>query len=368
MRQSEDNDRPARVATVGFQGFGNVGDEAILAGIAVLLGDRARVVTVFSGGREAVAAFPGAERVATARHLPTPAAWRHLRRVDALVLSGGGLINDYWPAVIPRYVLWCVAARVMGARVVWVGSGIGPIRRRPWRWLAGLGFGVSRLVAVRDPESAAWIARCPGRPRVSVVPDPAFFVDVPSTPSRLHGVGIGVVARGPALIDDARGRELALALATAASELVRRGERVELISLHPSEDAAFFADLQATVTDLGGEPLPVTWLPPDPSAAIAFLGSFERLVTVRLHGLILGALAGVPSVAIGYDAKVHQAANRLGLGDVAVALDDVSATALTDALDRLANRPARRTELALVIAGIRAQCAAVSDLVISGMR
>ena len=140
---------------------------------------RMRVVTVFAGGRDRVVGFPDAARVRTARHLPTIAAWRALRHADALVISGGGLINDYWPAVIPRYVAWCLVGRLAGCRVIWIGAGVGPIRRRPWRWLAGLAFhGQPRRPGPGSARPRAGSGAAIGGATVRVIADPAFFLPV----------------------------------------------------------------------------------------------------------------------------------------------------------------------------------------------
>ena len=355
-----------RVAVVGFQGFGNVGDEAILMGIEVLIGARLRVATVFAGDRELVIGFPEAARVRTARHLPTIAAWRALRRVDALVISGGGLINDYWPAVIPRYVAWCLVGRLAGCRVVWIGAGVGPIRRRLWRWLAGLGFLASRVVLVRDQASESWVRRCYPGTTVRVIADPAFFLPVVPTADG-EPCGVAIVARGPTPVDAALTDDLVRSLAKVATTTQARGERVELISMHPGEDRAFVSSIQRAISESGGTALQVTWLPPDPADALALFGTFYRLLTVRLHGLILGALAGVPSVAIGYDQKVIQAANLLRLGDVSVAVDGATASVLQDALDRVAGDPSRRQHLRDAVRAIRSTQASVEALVVGAV-
>jgi polysaccharide pyruvyl transferase CsaB len=355
-----------RVAVVGFQGFGNVGDEAILMGIEVLIGARMRVATVFTGGRDVVIGFPAAARVRTARHLPTITAWRALRRADALVISGGGLINDYWLTVIPRYVAWCLVGRLAGCRVVWIGAGVGPIRRRPWRWLAGLAFMASRIVLVRDNASEGWVRRCYRGTTVRVIADPAFFL--PTVPTGdAEPSGVAIVARGPTPADAALTDDLVRSLAKVATTTQARGERVELISMHPAEDRAFVASVQRAIGESCGTALRVTWLPPDPAEALALFGTFDRLLTVRLHGLILGALAGVPSVAIGYDQKVIQAAKLLGLGDVAVAVDGATASALQDALDRVAGDPSRRQHLRDAVHAIRSTQASVVALVVGAV-
>ncbi len=379
---------PARpsVAVVGFQGFGNVGDEAILAGIERLLGDDAAVTTVFSGGRDDVVAFASADRVTTARHLPTLTAWRRLRAADAMLVSGGGLMNDLWLTVIPRYASWCIVARLAGCRVVWVGAGVGPIRRRAFRAIAGLAFRSSRLLTVRDAASERWIRRCWSAARVRQIPDPAFFQAMPAGLSTRRG-GLAIIARGPAPATarsaspaadgaadpsddpgvDARAERLTDALADVAFEALDRGERVALLSLHPSEDREFVTRLTTAIAARGAV-LPVEWMPPDPATTMERLASFDAIVTVRLHGLILGALVGTPSVTIGYDAKVSEVAAQLGLTDVHVPLDTVSGEALVAALDRLRADTDRHTAMSAAVDAARARRPEVRAILLGAMR
>jgi polysaccharide pyruvyl transferase CsaB len=365
--------RAPRIAAVGFQGFGNVGDEAILAGLEALLDGRVELTTIFAGRAAPVPAFPSAERVSTPRHLPTLAAWRRLRRVDALVVSGGGLVNDYWPMVIPRYALWCLVARLAGARVIWIAAGVGPIRRRPWRWMAGLGFRLSRLVTVRDSASERWVRRCHRGARVVVVPDPAFFIEPPAVrpttgapPVAAAPGGVAIVARGPAPDSSLTAERLATALADVAAWACAGGRQVQVVVLHAAEDGRFLARLGATLRARGLGDLPVA-SPETPERAIALLETAAAVVTVRLHGLILAAVAGVPSVAVAYDPKVAEAAAALGLADLAVATADVSGPALVATLDRLLADPDRRERLAATTAAIRSRGPAVADVLVRAM-
>ena len=145
--------RLPRLIAVGFQGFGNVGDEAILCGLERLLDGAATFDTIVAGTVGPVWGANGARRIHPWRLLPTPAAMRRIRRSDGLIISGGGLVNDYWPLVIPRYLSWVLAARLLGRPVVWAGIGVGPVRRRPWRILGGFAFALSSAVIVRDRAS-----------------------------------------------------------------------------------------------------------------------------------------------------------------------------------------------------------------------
>ena len=178
------------------------------------MGARMRVVTIFAGGRDMVVGFPAAARIRTARHLPTITAWRALRQVDALVISGGGLINDYWPAVIPRYVAWC---RGRTARRLPGDLDRSRCRPDPPTPLAVVGRpGVSGQP--RRPRPGSGVRRLGpallSRGTVRVIADPAFFLPVaPAADATPNGVAI--VARGPTPVDAALTDDFVRSLATA---------------------------------------------------------------------------------------------------------------------------------------------------------
>ena len=69
---------------------------------------------------------------------------------------------------------------------------------------------------------------------------------------------------------------------------------------------------------------------------------------------IAAALAGVPCVPVAYDAKVRAAAIQLGIGDLAVALEDVTADRLlarvTDAME-----PERQARVSRSLDAMRGQ-------------
>lgn len=348
---------PLRIATVGFQGFDNIGDEAILTGIeAVLAHHNARVTTVFSGPHPAcITAFPAARRVATRRHLPDVGALRVLRRTDVLILAGGGIFNDHWTAVIPRYTAWVLAARVAGARVAWVGVGVGPIRRRWLRWLARLAARASTLVLVRDSASAELLGWAPG---ARVIPDPSLFNPAPS-PAAASGE-LGIVVRAPTRRDARREAELLDAIVTVAGAAAARGLRPVMLTMAGQTDRPFADAVRAALGRAGGPDVPCEALGPTPKAAIERLGRLSGLITLRLHGLLLGALAGVPSLPIAYDDKVRAAADRLGLGDLVVALANVSTVDLLDRL-KVAEGDDRRSATRKRVQALRAEGVGVAQ-------
>jgi polysaccharide pyruvyl transferase WcaK-like protein len=340
---------PARLATVGFQGFGNLGDEALLTGIEQLLaGSPTRVTTVFSGPRpNTVHAFPRAERVVTWRHLPTVRALRRLRRTDLLVLAGGGLYNDHWPAVVPRYAAWVLAARLAGARVAWIGVGVGPLRSAWSRALTHLAARLSQSVLVRDEESRDLLVGVD----TEVMPDPSLFNHPPHIAGRRDKLGF--VVRAPTRRHADRASSLIEALGEAADRGRAHGLAPVILTMGGPADAPFASAVEDDMTRRG-HAVVVEALGPGVNDALERLTSFRALVAVRLHGMLLGALAGVPSAAVAYDDKVHNAARELGLADATVDITAVSGPLLTVALDA-ALREERAAQVADRVTQLRAR-------------
>lgn len=333
--------RLPRLIAVGFQGFGNVGDEAILCGLERLLEGAATLDVIVAGTVAPVRAAPAARRIHPWKLLPTPVALRAIRRADAVVIAGGGLVNDYWPLVIPRYLAWVLATRLMGRPVVWAGVGVGPVRRRAWRLLAGIAFALSNAVVVRDRASEEAAAGLVPSARVQVAADPAFALSGPA--NQAAGSGVGVIVRSPAPGDERHLERLVAGLAATITGLVERGVRVDVLTMHPAEDQAIRTALREALAGGAGKAVQIDDLSDDPNTAAAALGSYAALVSARLHGIILGAVAGVPSVAIVYDAKVGAAAELLGLADVAIPLAELTSARIDAALATLAD-PSRDVE------------------------
>lgn len=361
MSRANRGHRALRLATVGFQGFGNVGDEAILTGIEALLADtNVEVRTVFSGPTPAaIAAFPGADRVVCPRHVPSLRALSELRRVDALLLSGGGIFNDHWIGVIPRYVAWTLAARLAGARTAWIGVGVGPIRRRPLRWLTRFGARFAHLVTVRDPESAAVL----GGARQRVVPDPSVFN---APPQRTRDSGVGIIVRGPTRDEAGAEPRLVEAIVDTVRLLEASGRPPVVLTMAGRADRAFAERLHAAAVAGGSPAVAIEALGPAPADALARLATLSGVITVRLHGMLLSALAGVPVVPIAYDVKVRAAADQLGLGDLAVALPDVSAALLLERLSEAATER-RRSDVRRRLDIMRGQRESLAAAIVSAV-
>jgi polysaccharide pyruvyl transferase CsaB len=328
-----------RAVALGYQGFGNVGDEAILAGMEeVLTGSPVQVVAVI-GGQEPIPAFVSAARITTHRMRPTLAGLRAVRDARVVLISGGGLLNDHWLTVVPTYLAWSVLARLAGARIAWIGVGVGPLRRPVSRRLAGWALALACCVTVRDPESAALVASISGRVTTTVVPDPALMM---SRPAPLDRKGIGLIVREPTPDRAGDRMPMAQALAEAAARVGGNGTSVRLITFGGPRDRSFAEEIRDQARTAGAAMVGIDELGPDPRKALESIAALESVVSVRLHGVILAALASTPVVPIAYDEKVRSVARLLGMERLTQAIDGLSGDGIVAALTEAASADTQR--------------------------
>jgi polysaccharide pyruvyl transferase CsaB len=349
---------PARAVAIGYVGFGNAGDEAILSGVEQLLASTpVTIESIVAGDRAPITAFPGARRLVARRLLPNRARLDALRVTDVVVFTGGGLLHDHWPLVVPQYLAWSLLARAHRSRIIWLSLGIGPLSHWWSRLLARITLRLANLVVVRDRHSAE-LARALGHAAVAVATDAAFYMDRPirsSTAAR----GLGLVVRAPVHEDEELGRRLANCLADYAIQ--ESSVPPVIVTLAGDRDRQF-ADRVASLLAARGRAASIEELPSNPSVALGRLAAFEAVVTVRLHGMILASLAGTPWVAIGYDDKVLTVARELGASDQVVGLRTLDPGSLAAAMLR-ASDPKQLDHVEHAVERLRETRAEVARLV-----
>jgi polysaccharide pyruvyl transferase WcaK-like protein len=193
-----------------------------------------------------------------------------------------------------------------------------------------------------------------------LVPDPAFFLP---RPEASRGGGLAIIVRQPVPSESHLAPRLAEAVAGLAGARMAARRRVTILTMERGLDDDYAAGIARAVS--AGGPVPeVRTIPIEPGAALRMLAGFDEAVSVRLHGLILCALAGTPCVPITYDPKVAGTAARLGLADLAVPLADVSTDLVADRLKRVATG-ARRASVEAGVVALRAEATRVAEMVAS---
>ncbi len=294
-------DRSA-VLISGYYGFGNVGDEAVLAGM--LAGLRARL-----GGVPFIvlSANPGT----TARTYAVEAVNRTdpravlgaIRRARLFLSGGGSLIQDATSVRSALYYLGLLGtATALVPRTMVYAAGLGPLRRPILRGLARRVLQRTDRIVVRDAASAA-LVRALGVLRAPVVAaDPAILLEPTEgghVAEFLTRVGadapiIGVVVRpwgDGGFVEP---------LAEAVRRVARgRGAKAVVLPFHPQIDLPVSRRLASAV----GAVLFDTLL--RPSDMLGLIARMRVLVGVRFHALLFAAQVGVPPVGLAYDPKIE---------------------------------------------------------------
>ena len=293
----------AKVLLCGYYGEHNLGDDALLQ---VLLNQLPAgwEPLVTARDQDLVRQRFG---VSTTDRRSLGGVLRALGRCEVLVLGGGSLLQDstsfksllYYAALIG-------AARLQGKPVGLWGQGLGPLRRRRSRLLVRALLPLATAISWRDPASAALAAGWGiGAPYGS---DPVWAL--PTRPWHGQGGPIVLCWRPVAHLQGPAWRPYLEALDQLAAEADRP---VLWLPFHQEQDRGLLAALYAE----GLVPLRLMersreLAVEDPAAALEHFAGASLVVAMRLHGLILAALAGAPCAALSYDPKVAAAASAIG--------------------------------------------------------
>jgi len=288
----------------GYYGEHNLGDDALLSVLLAQLPARVKPL-VTAHDKALVRSRYG---VPTVDRRDLRAVLAALVQCDALVLGGGSLLQDATSVrSLLYYALLILCARASGRPVLLWGQGLGPLRRRRSRLLVRALLPLANACSWRDPASSRLAARLGGRGG-EVGSDPVWAF--PAVPWRGGGGPIVLCWRPLPRWDPSRWRPYL----TALELLLQRSDRSLLwLACHGDQDSGLLATLEGqgllsdTVRRRSREQRPG-----DPSEALRSFQQAGLVLAMRLHGLILAALAGAPCTALSYDPKVAAAAESIG--------------------------------------------------------
>lgn len=305
-----------RLCFSGYFGARNAGDEAILAGalrgFALRgLSDLSRFTVLSADPRWTTELH----KVPAVPRTDLGSIRRALRQCDLLISGGGSLFQDVTSLRSVLYyagVLWL--ARRLGVPYVIFAQGVGPLRRRVSRSIVRRVFTRARQIMVRDRLSAELLARLGVPPEsIEITADMAFALE-PVTPEardqarRKHEID----SRKPVVALCFRpwpgGQAPEMNLVQLCASLCLHGFQVVSVPMQPG-------DLDVTSAVGNGTPQAVLAPDGDPFRALEMLSACDVVVGMRLHGLILGILAGCVPVAVAYDPKVSAFMESLRLSE-----------------------------------------------------
>jgi colanic acid/amylovoran biosynthesis protein len=290
-----------------------------------------------------------------------------LSEIDVMVSTGGTyLVEQYrlWPRLFEFRL-----ARILGVPVIFYTQSLGPFQERINRRTLRRVIEDSPLVLLRDARSRRHLLELgvPGD-NLRVVADSVFaFAEAePRFESRceepaLRSVAISVRTWPPqAQLDDPAVLRFAGAIGTLVDWLVKeRGVEVTFVSTCQGVPEYWTDDSRLAVRIAEGLPddvrsrVHVDRSFRQPADLRDHYGSFDLVVSTRMHAAILALAAGTPVLPIAYEFKTREVFARMGLEEYVTDVGDVEGDRLVQLCARLSeNLPRLRP---LYARGVRAQ-------------
>lgn len=301
-----------RIVVSGYYGFGNVGDEAVLA--AIIKGLRQKdplaEITVLSATPQLTAELNGVKSIGRYRWLSIIKA---LGRADVLISGGGTLFQDATSThSFLYYIGIIVLAKLWRKKVVVFGQGFGPLRKITNRLIAELVLDRVDLITLRDEDSAQEFQQLGvRRPHTYATGDPTAILEPGDIREgrkilSLEGITFDRPLVGVALRSLPHAPEI-------EAELLRRlaHELDRLIDKHGVQPVFIFfqcpEDMRpaSKVAELMVHRTNLVFRICRPDEMLALFPNFSLVIGLRLHSLIFAALNAVPLLGISYDPKVR---------------------------------------------------------------
>ena len=288
-----------KIVISGYYGFGNAGDEAVLAGILETFRRTGveGVVTVLSGDP------PETTRLHTVRAVGRNAlaqVFSAIRSADLVISGGGSLLQDvtssrsliYYLSVL-RFAQW------LGKKTAVYCQGIGPLTKPRSRKAVARTLRKCDLITVRDEDSRSLLQSIGVDNPIEVCADPSFIVeperdraqDVLREQGVTPGGFIGLAPRPWRQAPEQVNKFVAGCLA-AAREL---DVPAVVIPMQETEDLAVAHIMKLPVLGNSG----------DPRLAKGLISHCGLLVGMRLHALMFAAATGTALLPVVYDPKVR---------------------------------------------------------------
>lgn len=299
------------ILVFGYFGFGNLGDETNLRQLIELLRglDWRIKITIISGDPNGTS---DAYNVAAVGKFNFFGIIQALKTANLLIGNGGSHFQDitskrslfYYSALI-------ILAKLFRVKVFLYGQGIGPLRTRIGKFLAGRVLSLADLITVRDRLSIVALAELNVRkPEIHFTAEPLLALNRMETPlvksfweqrESDKQLRLGLIIREFNFIKKSFWEHIIDCLSWASNI------EIYLIPIQTGKDRQFLQEFSANYgltvlpTEAGWEQLQQV------------VGGLDVLVSARLHGLVAGVLQGVPCYGLAADPKVEGFCLQLGL-------------------------------------------------------
>jgi polysaccharide pyruvyl transferase WcaK-like protein len=293
-----------------------------------------------------------------------------VRRLDRVIVPGGGALDDFWggPWGQPWALFkWSVLSRLCGVPFLFVSIGKCSLESSLSRFFVRIALRLAAYRSYRDPGSQIAAQGLIDAPDDRVFPDLGFSYPTPVIDASRDGatgdsrllVGVSPIAycdpRAWPHKDERRYAAYVGQLAEMVKWLVKGRYRI-LFFTTDACDSATVDDVRALILGSGIDADTIRILPAsteqDPDTLLKGMSDVDVTIASRLHGIILSHLNATPVLALSFDPKVDAHMNGIGQGDYCLSIDHLRLEALIERFTAL-EAARKREQCRLRSAGVR---------------
>jgi polysaccharide pyruvyl transferase CsaB len=354
-----------KIFLIGWFGAGNMGDEAILISELLFLRNQITNVEFYilsfnpERTRQLTANIPEVKkiiRMGSKRDVLRSDFWgifKGIREVDAVVIGGGGIFQDiYNHYPIPFFTAMAWLAKLNRKRLFLYCVGIGPISSFIGKKLCRFAANSADMICVRDAGSKELLKSLGVNKPVHLSADPVFMLEpvrngnvekvIKSHHLTGNGPTIGVSVQDLLFWKNESRKILADTLDTLSKE---RGATIVFLPFGTYKDGWFNKDKSSPVDMVASKKLAALMRGKysiitdelTPQELLAVIEKLDLVISMRLHGLIMGLNAGVPVIALTYEeeSKIRNLMERLNQENNLFNVNALSYQKLLDRIERL---------------------------------
>lgn len=335
-------DTKSTVVISGYYGFDNIGDEAVLQSIIGALREQMPKVNivVLSNAPQKTKALYNVEAINRWKIKEVMAA---IKKSSLLISGGGSLLQDVTSnKTVPYYLGIIKIAQFLKKPVVLYSQGVGPVNKGFNKALIKRVCSKVDHIFVREIGSKKLLEEMKVKAPITVAIDPVLGIKVKDLAldkvkaKVTEPKTVGIYVR-----PWQNTAQIAEELAPVIKHIDELGYSVYMIPMYYNEDVAA---AKAVVEKLGVD---VKLIDRELTIdeAVAYTTSFDFIIGMRLHSLIMAGAVGTPMIALSYDPKVQGFMEEMNL-PYAVDTNHIERQALIAMVDDIAsNLEAKKAEV-----------------------
>lgn len=287
-----------RVLIVGYYGFDNSGDDAILKSICDDVANISPSVEIGVLSKNPEKTKKEYE-VEAYNRFSLPTVIKAIRKCDVLVMGGGTLIQELSSTKSMYYYLGILQmAKVMGKKIMLYSNGIGPINKSSSKRLTKLVLNQVDLITLRESLSLKLLKELGvNKPELKVTADPVFNLSLEIKETEITDKPYVVVMVRPWKSEKAYVKPIAKVCDYIYETY---GKQIVFVPMKYPMDLGISKEIMGEMTN---EAILLERLVHE-EEMFGMIKNSDLVIAMRLHALIYGAIQNTPMVGIEYDPKI----------------------------------------------------------------